>query len=317
MKLGKAVVILLCVLAVGLPLWAGDTFNYLPSDAIVVAHIDVEGLVSSPLTRSAFDKADSITLDGETESFLEEAGLDLKKDVTEIVVALTESKTESDKSDVLLLVSGRFSPQRLQSATARTGELEMRSWAGKSYFVGPHEEMSRFAVAYYNSGLTVLGSEEAVKRALTAAGGAGTNFLVASPLGRDLGRISRDATAWIVVDVPRAQRLSGDVAAKIGDQVKLGQSLRYVSTMAFWANDRGEALDLGGLAISSDRETISLIEDSLRGMTAMWRLAVRDQKPEWLPVIRDFKVGSDTDSVWLRGTIPADMIQSHMRMAEK
>lgn len=318
MKLTKRLAFVALLVAATLPLHAGNPLDLVPADAVVVARVDVEGLASSPLTRSAFEKTDSLTTDGETEAFLEEAGLDLRRDVHEILFAMTPAKHEGGKGSVLLIVGGAFSPQRLQSATARNGELELRSWSGQTYFVGPSEDDERLAVAYFDSSTTIIGSEERVTAALTAARGAGTGFMASSPLGLEMSRIDPAATAWLLVDVPRAQKLGGEASAKLANEVKLGQSLRYVSTIALWATDRGgEALELAGLAVSRDRETLSLIEDSLRGMTAMWRLAVRDEKPEWLPVIRSFDIDSNRDSVWIRGSVPADLLPTGEELAAK
>ena len=53
-----------------------------------------------------------------------------------------------------------------------------------------------------------------------------------------------------------------------------------------------------------------LLEDSLRGVLAMWRLAVQEKSPELVSVIRRFRIDNDGDAVSIRGTLPASFLQS-------
>ena len=46
-----------------------------------------------------------------------------------------------------------------------------------------------------------------------------------------------------------------------------------VSTVAVWARDTGDTLQLGATGLSNDAETLQLLEDALRGALAALRIA--------------------------------------------
>src|SRR5438045_785749 len=83
------------------------------------------------------------------------------------------------------------------------------------------------------------------------------------------------ATAFVLVDVPRAQRITGapKMAGKSTQSQALGAALKNVSTVAIWATDTGDSLKLSALGLSSDSETLGLVEDTLRGALSAMRLA--------------------------------------------
>src|SRR5206468_1843616 len=86
------------------------------------------------------------------------------------------------------------------------------------YYILPEEHVSRDnqkgAVAFPDAHLALIGSETAVAKALASRAAGGTKFLGQSALGRDVARIDPHATAWAVVDVQRAQHITGAVPAE-------------------------------------------------------------------------------------------------------
>ncbi len=91
-------------------------------------------------------------------------------------------------------------------------------------------------------------------------------------------------------------------------------AMRSVSLIALQATVRGDSVDFAATGLSADTENRQLLEDALRGVLAMWRLAVSDKAPELVPVIRRFQVESDAEGVSIRGTLPAGFLRS---LAEK
>src|SRR5947208_2752742 len=79
----------------------------------------------------------------------------------------------------------------------------------------------------------------------------GTQFLGASALGRDVARIDPHATAWAVVDVQRAQRITGAprMSTHTPQAQAVNSALRSVSTVALWATDNGDSLKLGAFGL--------------------------------------------------------------------
>jgi hypothetical protein len=171
------------------------------------------------------------------------------------------------------------------------------------------------AIAFPTSALMIAGTERGVVAALEARSNGGTGFRARGTLGAELSRIDASATAWALVDVQRAARLTkgGNVNTGKGQSGEaLQQALKTLATFAVWATDKGDALQLAAVGTSSDAETLQLLEDTVRGALSALRLAVKDKSPEMVSVLRRFEVLQQTGLVKIEGSIPADTLQNLM-----
>jgi hypothetical protein len=296
-----------------------DLLSLVPADAASVAVIRLSDLRESPLAGKLFSGADHMTTDGDAARFLEEAQLDPKKDVDTVVVAGRPSSGQHG-SPTLALFEGRFDPERLAAAAQKRGAVRKTSSAG-DYFLLPakhgNDEEHPGAAAFVSSSLVIAGTESAVIQALADRRSGGTGFASGAGLGHQLKRVDRDASVWALVDVaryPAVARRSAHVHAS-GEAngepaMALMGAMKSVSLVAVQAKARGDALELSATGLSSDAETRQLLEDSLRGVMAMWRLAVQDKQPELVAVLRKFTVSSDSETVSIRGTLPGSALRA-------
>lgn len=300
-----------------------DLLSLVPADAASVAVIRLSDLRESPLAGRLFSGADHMTADGDGARFLEEAQLDPKKDVDTVVIAARPSSGQHG-SPTLALFEGRFDPARLAAAAVNRGAVRTSTPAG-DYFLLPekhgHDEEHRGAAAFVSSSLVIAGTESAVIQALADRRSGGPGFASGTGLGRQLKRVDRDASLWALVDVtryPSVARRSAHVhaSAEAGDEpaMALMGAMKSVSLVAVQAKARGDALELSATGLASDAETRQLLEDSLRGLMAMWRLAVQDKSPELVSMLRKFTVSSDGESVSIHGTLSGGFLRS---VAEK
>src|SRR5207244_9999498 len=150
--------------------------------------------------------------------------------------------TLGTEADVLIAADGRFNVERLGAALTARGAVKKSSPHG-SYFMLPesarHGEDANGAVAFPDNHLALIGSESAVLEALASRASGGTSFFTASGLGRDLARVDPKATAWVLIDVTRAQRIVG--APKMKTDSAPGAALRSarkrLSPAPLWATD--------------------------------------------------------------------------------
>ena len=297
----------LALLAV--PAMAKDgALSLVPVNSVSVGMIKMNELRSSPLSAMLLQHTDKMGSDGEAQKFLTDAGLSPIKDIDVLVVATSPRSTLSSEADVVVLAEGRFNPERLTNALVSRGATSKGSYilfADKAEN-GDHENG---AVAFPSPSLVIAGNERSVVAALAALKTGGTGFLGRSGLGMDLARVDKSATAWAVVDVIRAQRLGNGGGhintgkGQAGDALQA--ALKSVSTVAVWATDKGDALELGAFGLSTDTETLELLEDTIRGALSAMRLAVKDKAPEMVSVLRAFDVTRKSDSIRVEGTIPA------------
>jgi hypothetical protein len=285
-----------------------DAQSLIPTDAVTVGVVHLDEMRSSPLSGALFQQTDKITADGDAAQFLLDAGLKPSQDIDVVVVATTLKTSLGKDTDVVIAADGRFNVDRLSAALVSRGAVKN----GGYYILPEKKETSdtskRGAVAFPNGHLAVAGTEDAVKNALAAYAAGGTNFAAAGALGHDMSRIDPKATAWALVDVVRAQRIVGSPHVPTGSQAgaAVNTALKNVSTVAIWAIDTGDSVKLSAFGLSSDEETLQLLEDTLRGALSAMRLAIQDKQPDMVSVLRRFTVSRGNGSVTISGSVPAE-----------
>lgn len=294
-----------------------DPLSLVPADAASVAVVRLDALRSSPLSARLFANADRMTVDGDGGRFLEEAGLSLKQDVDTVIVAAVPG-VGSDSS-VLVLFQGRFDPARLAAAVESRGGLRRTTAAG-DYELLPEKGHGGSgkpgAAAFVSRGLVIAGTESAVVEALAAREAGGTRFSSGTGLGKQLSRIDRSSAVWALVDTTRFAALrnrsghAADGPSSAEPVAALASAMKSVSLFSVEATPRGDELSFAATGFAADAEARQLLEDSLRGLLAMWRLAVQEKSPDLVSALRRFQVGSDGEGVTVRGTIPAAVLRS-------
>lgn len=302
------------VAALALPALAkDDALSLVPANAVTVGMVKLAEMRSSPLSSMLFQHTDKMSVDGDAAKFLAEAGLSPTKDIDVLVAATTPRATLGSEADPLVIAEGRFNAERLTAALVGRGAIKKNG-----YILFPEAKMNgqdTGAVAFPTGSLAIAGSERAVAAALEARANGGTGFRTRGGLGSELARVDANATAWALVDVTRAARLAGRDAINTGKGPTgdaLQSALRSVSTVAVWATDRGDKLELGAIGLSSDAETLQLLEDTIKGALSAMRLAVKDKAPEMVGVLRGFDVSRKSDSIVIAGSIPADALRDLM-----
>ena len=288
-----------------------DALSLIPNDAVSVGVVRVADLRTSPLSSTLFEQTDKMSTNGEADRFLSEAGLDPAKDVDVVVVSMSPRTNLGSEAEVLVAADGRFNVERLTKALVARGAVQKGA-----YYLLPEKDDhdgKQAAVAFPDNRLVLAGSESAVTEALANRANGGTAFLASSGLGRETSRIDTKASAWAIIDVTRATRITGTPRVPSNNSSPQAQALsaavKNVSTVAVWATDTGDALKLAAFGIARDDETLGLLEDTLRGALAAMRLAVQDKAPDMVSVLRKFTVTRSNDAVSISGTVPASEIR--------
>ncbi|HUJ15630.1 MAG TPA: hypothetical protein VL284_17720 [Thermoanaerobaculia bacterium] len=307
----KKLLLTCAALSLAIPAFAkNDALSLIPNDAVTVGVVRLADMRSSPLSSTLFQKTDEISTNGDAAAFLHDAGLQPTKDIDVLMVATTPRTALGTNADVLIAAEGRFDVDRLTSALVSRGATRV-----DNYLLLPNNNDQRNgAAAFPDAHLAVVGSVDAVKAALTAYANGGTQFLTASGLARDLGRIDPNATAWAIVDVARARRIAGGphISTESKQGMMLNNALKTVTTVALWATDSGDALKLGAFGLSSDPQTLQDVEDTLRGALSAMRLAVQDKNPDLVTVLRRFSVSRSDNAVTISGSLPASAVRQYM-----
>lgn len=303
-----------------------DPLALVPADSVAVGVIRLSDLRSNPLSARLFSDVDKGIADGDAARFLEEANLNPKKDVDVVVVA--GSPKESGHGDGLVLFQGRFEPERLAAAVVLRGATR-KSGPDGDYFLLPDTEKSNGrsegkghgkvrphhagAVAFVSPQLVLAGPEASVMRALADRAAGGTGFAKGAGIARERSRIDRKAAIWALADstrLPQHDAKEGASDAANG----LVAAMRSVTFLVFQAVPKNDGLMLSATGLSASADTRDNLEDALRGILAIWRLASQENHPDLVPILRTFRVEKSREGVTVSGTLPERVLKA---MAEK
>lgn len=298
------------------------SLNAVPADSVSVGVVRLSELRDSPLARRIFAHADEICVDGEADHFLREAGFNPMQDIDRVTFSLSPDREQDGDGDALLVLEGRFDVNRLANAIVSRGLTRVQVEGGAYYRFAEESDHddARGAVSLVSSSMALVGEEDAVTRALKTLAAGGSDFANAAGLAHLLSSIDTTSSAWLLVDVPRSTRLKGEAEIPGRHDRALAAALKNVSVVGVWADDNGTEVKLGATAESNDEETLSLLEDLLRGMLATWRLAAQEKAPELVSEIRKFAVNRSGERITLSGAISAEMLEkfatrSHQKAA--
>jgi hypothetical protein len=296
-----------------------DPIALVPADAATVAVLHWNELKKTPLGERVLANLDHISADDDAARFFRETGLTPSEDIDTITVAMSPSQ---GSDSALVLFEGRFDLARIAKALTARGALLETSTTGELYRL-PNRGGEGGAVALVNRNLLVCGGESAVRAALARRESGGEGGLGSGQgLGKQLSRVDMDSSAWALVDLtrlPRHDATAEDGSSREGEPARavIG-AMKSVSLLALQTTVRGDSLDFRASGVASNDDDRQNLEDALRGVLAMWRMAVQDKSPDLVPVIRKFQVESDGDAVSIRGTLPGTFLRSlESRSAKK
>lgn len=194
-----------------------------PADSTAIVAVDLDRLRSSPYHAAFFRWLEQSGGLADHAPALTAAGIDLRKDLSRIVVA---GDLSGGGDRAVILIQGRFRPQRV-AAQARKQGVE-RKHAGVSYFEGTD------ASAALVGTILVLAPDAArVRAVIDLSRGKGRAALGDRRLGPLVRGLDRSRDAWMVVapatsdreELARVFKLEGVVAVAASVDLRRGMTL--------------------------------------------------------------------------------------------
>lgn len=259
-----------------------DHFRYIPADAHLVAFADVRAVMTSDLRARMQERQPA----DDGSDFELRTGIRVASDIDEAVVCLAPDP--SDGASLLVMLSGRFDQERLESLAVENGGT-VSEYDGHTIIATTIGD-SRLAMAFVEPGVLAVGSEALVLGAIDLVDG-GDNVTANARLMTLLSKVDPGSNAWAVGDLDRS-----------GSDVWMPEGLdpRALRVTAFSVAGRVN----GGVRLTLQAETpdeaaSQNLRDILQGFLALARMQV-DAQPEIAAIL---------DSVQLRAA-PGEYVVS-------
>lgn len=313
-----------------------EELQYVPADAAVVAYADVRTVMDSEF-RNRFREIAEGKHGHSRNELKEKTGIDIEQDVDSATACVLAGREKAEGGYAVL--RGRFDTARLEKLALEHGgtatdykghrlvvvtkhradkdddeeesadaegsvEQGAKSGTAKSrHWAVDRREDHRFALAFVEPGVMVVGSEAAVKRGIDVSEG-GSTAADNPELMRLIADVRDDSNMWAVgrADVmTKGKGLPGEVASQI-------PSLKYF-TAAGRVNG-GVSARLS--AEARDEEAAKNLREVVQGFAALARLQAAS-KQELQPILQSLQIGGDGNTVQVSFTLPTAAVDDLTR----
>lgn len=283
-----------------------DELVYVPQDTRVLAFANVREVMDSELRAKIMalrpDGSDGSDQDrdfgpGGDNGFFNATGLDIERDIDSVLASVTGAGDQHP----LVVAKGRFNDGLIESAIlqhAGADHAKVDAYKGTRLIVFT-EHNNSLAVAFAEPGVLVMGSRDAVERALDAKA-SGTNVMNNAEV-MNLVRDSQDGNAWTVA---RFDELTG--------RAQLPQEISQHLPAITWLAAKGHVN--GGLratlrAETRDDASAQSLREVIRGVMALARLQ-GGQRAEFAELLNSIELGGTGKTVSLGFAVDSSIIDA-------
>lgn len=269
-----------------------------PEGTRVLAGLDVRAFLASPLYARLEREGKGLSAD--LQRLRDETGLDLERDVDQVVFA---GSSPSDGGEhALVHVSGRFDRYTLGRAIEKKGRATWRSLAGNTLYLLNEGRGSGGALTFLGDHALVLGSRADVEAMLEGRAGG------RSPLLDVAADVPTGAAFWLVVDGELARSMSPGGASPAPGQPAgpAGFALPPLRSILV-SGDLDPQLRLEVRAEAKDEAAARNLADAVRGLVALLPMQAA-QKPELQKLASSIQVSSQGARATLKLALPWDLL---------
>ncbi len=277
-----------------------DELRYVPSDAAVVAYADVHQIMNSEF-RQRMKQLETGKGEHGQQEFKDETGIDIEKDVDNVLAFMTANPAGTDKSGVVL-ASGRFDPTRIENLVKSKGG-EVAEYRGKRLmtFSSTEHPGQGGALVFLKGNLVAVGSADAIKRTVDIADAPEKATVRANTKMEDLIRdVAPRGNAWVV---GRFDALSS--------QANLPDAVTSRIPPISWFAASGEIN--GGVAAdltveTSDDQAAANLKKVIDGLMGLAGLQMGTKTAQMQQLLQSFAVSQSGPRLTVSFKIPSDLI---------
>ena len=263
-----------------------------PADTVTLGGVRMEALRATAVYKRWVVGRSMPLMD----EFAKETGLDLRKDLAELLSA-------SNGRDTVVLARGKFSPATLESRLSRPGVKRM-PYKGHT-LIGNEEG----AVAFLNATTAVAGRAAMIHSVIDQRNRGG----VPAALLEKLKTVPASSQIWAVSLGGFGQ--IGKVVPQEGMLANVGKILSLIENFTFAADFRA-GLDALATGLCRSEQDARSLSDAVRGLIGLGRLSTPDNEPEMLRFYDAIQVEQQQRTVRVRAQIPQDLLDKAIQKVE-
>ncbi len=264
-----------------------------PPDTKLLAGARLDKLRSTPLYEKLNERFD---LDRRLDLLSERTGLDLRKDVWQMVLA-------SNGNRALVMARGRFKVEEMEPKLGALGTSQLKY---KEYTLFGNPETS---VVFLDTGVAVAGTQTDLKDVLDHRA---DRSRLPDEFAAKLRAMPAGDQVWFISNgVFPASLLSGPDTT--GMKSLLSNFVDYIQSAQLGLHaDRGA--ELKGNIDCASGEGAQRVRDALKGIVGFARLSTRSDQADLLKLLDTVQVSQNAANVSLSAELPPDLVEPLLKM---
>jgi hypothetical protein len=269
--------------------------RFAPPDSRFFSGIQVAQSLRTPFGQYVLSQMEPD--DEDLRKLLAEAGIDVRRDIEEILIA-TAGDSENSKS--LIIARGQFHPDQFIAAASARG-VSIANWHGVQV-AALKGAKAEGAVAFVDSGTALVGDGETVRAAIDRSGGSPN---LSPELQARMRELSTTYDAWFLSNGPPGDFFAGKLADEnLGDAVH-SSLLAAVVEASGGLKFEPEGVHFAGTAIARSDKDASALRDVLKFVAGL----VQIDKASKTTLAQSLQATAEGNIVRLSLTMPEALVE--------
>jgi hypothetical protein len=262
-----------------------------PVDTTILVGLRIEELKKTRVYRELLE-AEKLP---QIEEFARETGIDLRKDIWEIVLA-------SNGESTLALIRGKFTDGGITDS-GKEPELAKKGVQRYPYKGYTLLGDDRIVAVFFNTSVAVAGPQAAVKRVIDARDG--NLGRPPADLIEEVKQIPSSNQIWVISKAGWQGALPEGMEGPLGGLRKMPVDVRSMKAVL----NLSDGVRFDGEVESGDAANATKIHDAIRGVIGIGRLTTPDDKLDMLKFYDGIDVKRDEKRVRVTADLPMDVFQ--------
>ena len=272
----------------------------LPAETRFVMGIDVKRFTASPMfARYAAREGMRPKAMRDLE---EKTGLDLARDIDQVVVA--GSREGGPKAKPLVLVLGRFDLEKIGETLKAEAKANARTHEGVTLF-GFADKSGPSTVAFLDEQTLLFGPSDRVEVVAASHARGATPFRENAEMLALVESVKPGSTFWMVGDKTALATLPSAIPGQGGSAAMNLPPLQSLTL----TGDLDPQISLALTGVAADETGATKLADVVRGFIALMSLQAQ-QKPELQQLASAFSVSTETNRVLISARIPYELLDA-------
>ncbi len=281
---------------------ADDMLSLLPRDARGMIVVDVHRIMATEFAQKALQEEKNFQT---YQHFIQETGIDPKKDVFFFVAALGSQAVEEGMEEAVAVINLKYERDLLLSKIKAAGqELQETEYNGVRVYQGlKMEEGKSFSGAFLDDSNIIVGNDALVKEVIDVYRGKAESILKNSSLAPLFKSMNKSAMVYGAFLVP-AQTM-----AEAASKNPMLSPFESISSVLLSFDYRDKVFRAEIQAQSPDAEKNKQMADALNGFKALGSAAAA-KEPDLGKLLQGIEILSTPEHVKISASLPEALLQS-------